>query len=228
MLHNVCREATKLKMKIAKIFLPTGIVTAVLILGGLISANAAHRLPPVFPEVQSSAKAVAFVVDPGQSKVHWTLGSTLHTVHGTFAVKSGSIKLETATGKAGGEIVVDAPSGESGNDGRDKKMHKEIIESGKYTVIAFRPDHVEGTVPSQGAVNAQIHGVFSLHGSDHEMNVPFKADFTGERWRGTAKFTVPYIAWGLKNPSNFFLKADPAVEVELDLAGTVETGTVAN
>jgi len=209
-------------MKVAKICLPACIATVVLVFGALVSTNAAHRLPPVLAQAQSSAKTVAFVVDPGQSKVRWTLGSTLHTVHGTFAVKSGSITLDSATGKTSGEIVVDALSGESGNDGRDKKMHKEIIESEKYKVIVFRPDHVEGIVPSQGTVDAQIHGVLSLHGSDHEMTVPFKAAFTAGHWKGTTKFTVPYIAWGLKSPSNFFLKADPSVDVELELAGTIQ------
>jgi hypothetical protein len=208
-------------MKLAKICLPPSIAIVVLVFGVLVFAGAGHR-SPFLTQAHPFAKSIAFVVDPGQSKVHWTLGSTLHTVHGTFAVKDGSFTLDSATGKASGEIVVDALSGESGNNGRDKKMHKEIIESSKYKVIAFRPDHVEGQLPSQGAVNAQMHGVFSLHGSDHEMTVPFKADLTAGHWKGTAKFTVPYIEWGLKSPSNLFLKADPAVEVELEMAGTVQ------
>lgn len=208
-------------MKLAKICLPPCIATVVLVLGALVSTNAAHR-PSLSTQAQPSSKAIAFIVDPALSKVHWTLGSTLHTVHGTFAVKNGSITLDPATGKAGGEIVVDAVSGESGNDGRDKKMHKEIIESGKYKVIAFRPDRVEGKVALRGAVDAQMHGVFSLHGSDHEMTVPFKADFTAAHWKGTAKFTVPYIAWGLKSPSTFFLKAEPSVDVVLEFAGTMQ------
>ena len=168
-----------------------------------------------------AAKDLVLSLDPGQSKVHFTLGTTLHTVHGTFALKRGRLQF-APDGKASGEIVADAVSGESGDSGRDKKMHKEIIESSKYKVIAFRPDHVEGQLPSQGAVIAQMHGVFSLHGSDHEMTVPFKADLTAGHWKGTAKFTVPYIEWGLKSPSNLFLKADPAVEVELEMAGTVQ------
>jgi polyisoprenoid-binding protein YceI len=166
-------------------------------------------------------------VDPAQSRVHWTLGSTLHTVHGTFTVKSGTVQLDGATGRASGEIVVDARSGQSGNDGRDKKMHKEIIESAKYNEIAFRPDHVEGKVPAQGGVTAQVHGMFLLHGAEHEITVPVEADLAGDHWKGTGKFTVPYIAWGLKSPNNFFLKADPAVQVELELAGAVERSDVA-
>ena len=168
------------------------------------------------------AQELGLRVDPSRSQVHWTLGSTLHTVHGTFMVKSGAIRIDTASGKAGGEIVIDAASGASGNDGRDKKMHREIIESAKYTVIAFRPDRVEGRVPAQGSVAVQIHGTVVLHGAEHEITVPVQAELTAEHWKGTGKFRVPYIDWGLKSPNNFFLKADKTVDVELELAGTLE------
>lgn len=171
---------------------------------------------------QGDLAEIELHVDAGQSKLHWTVGSTLHTVHGTFAVKSSIIRLDLGTGKAGGEIVVDATSGESGSEGRDKRMHKEIIESGKYRDIVFRPDHVEGKITLQGGVTTQMHGMFLLHGTEHELTVPVQAEMAGDHWKGTGKFSVPYIAWGLKNPSNFLLKVDPAVEVSLELAGSVD------
>jgi polyisoprenoid-binding protein YceI len=160
-----------------------GVVAVVLL--AMLSASAARRVRA--PE--GASRELVLIVDPAQSKAHWTLGSTLHTVHGTFALNSGTIRLDQATGKAGGEIVVEAASGESGNNGRDKKMHKEIIESAKYNAISFRPDRVDGTVPSQGSANAQIHGTFSLHGGDHELTVPFQAELTFNHWKATAKFT---------------------------------------
>ena len=42
-----------------------------------------------------------------------------------------------------------------------------------------------------------------------------------DQWNRTASFEVPYIEWGLKNPSNFLLKVKPVVDVQLDLAGSV-------
>jgi polyisoprenoid-binding protein YceI len=212
-----------MRMKIAEAGRRLGVAAFVVGLASLLQVTSARQhAAAAAPE---RPKEIALRVDPAQSQVHWTLGSTLHTVRGTFAVKSGVMRIYTGNGKAGGEIVIDAASGESGNDGRDKKMHREIIESAKYKEIAFRPDRVEGTVAAQGSVAVQIHGIFLLRGTEHEITVPVQADLAADHWKGTAKFTVPYIAWGLKSPSNFFLKADKTVDVELELAGPLERST---
>lgn len=171
---------------------------------------------------QPQAAETVLALDPDQSKVHWTLGTTLHTVHGTFAFKNGTVHLDTASGKASGEIVVYATSGNSGNDGRDKKMHREVLESGKYAEIVFRPDRVDGKVMSQGTFTVPMHGVFVLHGREHELTVPVQAEFSGSQWKGSAKFSIPFIDWGLKNPSTFFLKVNHAVDVELELKGSLQ------
>src|SRR5271157_3566062 len=74
---------------------------------------------PTLPQPQATAPPASEIVltlDPAQSKVHWTLDSTLHTVHGTFALKSGNVHFDPETGRAGGKLVVYAPSGESGNN----------------------------------------------------------------------------------------------------------------
>ena len=197
------------------------LIFAVFTLGLLLSASAACRLQQ--PGAPTIAKELALNVDPGQSTVHWVLGSTLHTVHGTFALKRGTLQLNPENGKASGEIVVDAASGESGNTSRDKRMHKEILESQRYTEVVFRPDRADGSIPAQGSSTLQLHGTFFLHGAQHELTIPVQAELADGRWQGTAKFSVPYIQWGLKNPSNFFLKVDPAVEIELAFAGGVQT-----
>jgi polyisoprenoid-binding protein YceI len=168
------------------------------------------------------ASEIVFEIDPAQSKVHWTLESTVHTVHGSFAFKTGTLHLEPATGRAGGEITVYATSGDSGNDSRDKKMHKEVLESGKYPDIIFRPDRMEGRIAPQGSFTVQVHGLFGLHGSEHELTVPVQAELAGDHWTGSARFTVPFIDWGLKNPSNFFLKVKHVVEIELELKGNLQ------
>ena len=197
------------------------VLAALFGLAVLLSASAAHR-PPQAPAA-ANANEIVLIVDPAQSSVHYTVSSSLHTVHGTFAIKRGTLRLDPATGKAAGEIVVDAISGQSGNDSRDKKMHKEVLESARFTDIIFRPDHVQGTIQPQGASSAQLHGVCVLHGSEHELSASVRAELMSGQWKGTATFSVPYNDWGLKNPGNFMLRVDRTVNVEVQMAGSIQT-----
>ncbi len=182
----------------------------------VLSALPQHAAP------QPPASEIVLGIDPARSKVHWTLGSTVHTVHGSFAFKKGTLQLDTSSGKASGEIIVDAASGNSGDDSRDRKMHREVLESGRYAEVIFRPDRVEGKIPPQGPFTVNAHGLLVLHGSEHELTVPVKAELAGDHWTGSAKFNVPFIDWGLKNPGNFFLKVNHAVEIEAELQGSLQ------
>src|SRR5882672_11766934 len=185
----------------------------------VLSALPQHAAP------QPSASEIVLGIDPAKSQVYWTLGSTVHTVHGSFAFKKGNLRLDTSTGKASGEIIVDAASGNSGNDSRDRKRHKEVLESARYAEVIFRPDRVEGEIPPQRAFTVNVHGLLVLHGSEHQLTVPVQAELAGDHWTGSAKFNVPFIDWGLKNPSSFLLKVNHAVEIDLDLKGRLENGT---
>lgn len=191
--------------------------------GALLVALPVLIALPQHAAPQPAAGSLVFTVDPAQSSLHWTLGSSLHTVHGTFALKRGSLQVDPATGKTSGEIVVDATSGKSGNDGRDRKMHKEVLESGQFGEIIFRPDNISGKLEPQGDSTIQIHGVFVLHGSEHELTVPVQATLSGDHWSGSAKFGIPFIEWGLKNPSTWLLKVDHSISADLELKGTVQT-----
>jgi polyisoprenoid-binding protein YceI len=199
------------------------IASAVFLAGLTLLAVVALSALPQHAAPQTTANEIVLGIDPAVSKVHWTLGSTLHTVHGTFALKNGTIHVDPSNGKASGEIIADASSGKSDNDSRDKKMHKEVLESGRYPDVVFRPDHVDGKISPQGASTVQVHGIFVLHGKEHEISVPVEAELSGDHWSGSGKFSVPFIDWGLKNPSNFFLKVNHAVEIELELKGNLQS-----
>lgn len=197
------------------------------VLVGLRLLTSASAAPPLQDARPASATPVAFAhslsLDPAQSKVHWTLPGSLHTVHGTFAVTRGVLSFDPGSGKAGGEIVVNARSGESGNESRDSRMHKEILETVKYPEVVFRPAQVEGKVAASGPSDVNVRGTLSVHGSDHEITALVHAELAGETWKGTAKFDVPYVAWGIKNPSNFLLKADKVVGIEVEMAGRLRS-----
>lgn len=185
----------------------------------LLIAASSPTLPAQSQPAPKPAPEIALTLDPAQSTVHFTVGSTLHAVHGTFAFKSGAIHFDPDAGKAGGEFVVDTASGESGDDSRDMRMKKEILEAPKFPEIIFHPTQVEGKVDPSGASDVKLHGIFSIHGADHEITATVHAQLTGDRWTATANFDVPYIAWGIKNPSNFFLKVKPVVNVDLEMSG---------
>lgn len=158
-------------------------------------------------------------LDPARTAVHFTLKTSLHTVHGTFRLKSGSVSFEPLAKKVSGMLVVDAASGESENSGRDSKMHKEILESQKYPEITFAPLEVEGDVQGQGESQVQVRGTFRLHGQDHEIVIPVTVQIAGAELTLNTDFSVPYLSWGLKNPSTFILRASDTVQLNIHGTG---------
>jgi polyisoprenoid-binding protein YceI len=157
----------------------------------------------------------SLVVDPGQTRVEFTLGSLLHTVHGDFQLKRGTLSFDPLSGKAHGELVVDATSGDSGSPARDKRMHASILESAKFPEITFRPDRVEGKVAPEGKSQVQLHGIFALHGVDHEILFPVTVDAVPGQYNVTGTFEVPYVKWGMKNPSTLMLRVSDKVDITI-------------
>jgi polyisoprenoid-binding protein YceI len=179
----------------------------------------------------SSARAQAtgsseFKLDPAQSTIKFSLDTTLHTVEGTFKFESGHLSFDPATGKASGQITADARSADTGNKSRDKKMHQEMLESQKYPEIIFIPQQVKGPVNPQGTSQVELSGVFRIHGQDHESTLTLNVQRQpGGAIQADAKISVPYIKWGLKNPSSFLLRASDTVGVEIHVTGELVSGT---
>jgi polyisoprenoid-binding protein YceI len=165
------------------------------------------------PSTAFAAQATTLELDPAQTKVEYKLGAVLHTVEGTFTLKRGHFTFDPENGKATGELVVDAASGQSGNDSRDRNMHKNVLESERYPEIIFRPDRVDGKVAPQGRSQVQLHGTFTIHGADHEMTVPVDVEIADGRYTATAHFQIPYVKWGMKNPSTFVLRVGDKVDL---------------
>ena len=185
-------------MKTMRLFVPLGVCALLLAAG---------------ESVLSQPKP--FAIDPAQTKVEFTLGSLLHTVHGDFHLKRGTLSFDPQSGKASGEIVVDATSGQSGSPARDRRMHAAILESAKYPEIAFRPDRVDGNVAPQGKSVAQLHGVFAIHGAEHEILLPITVDAAAGQYTVDGIFEVPYVSWGMKNPSTLLLRVNDKVEIAI-------------
>ncbi len=167
------------------------------------------------------AERIDVELDPAATKVGWTLGDVLHTVHGTFRVRKGDLWFDTTTNQAGGLIVVDAASGESGSGARDGRMHKNVLESMKFPDATFVPDHVEGTVARTGDSDVQLHGMFAIHGATHELLMKVKCHLEQQKLTAAIAFPVPYVKWGMKDPSNVLLKVKDFVDIDIQATGRI-------
>jgi polyisoprenoid-binding protein YceI len=167
-----------------------------------------------------SASSVQVELDPAKSAVHFSLGALLHTVHGTFRIKSGTVRFDPTSGQASGQIAVDVKSAKTGDNARDRQMHESVLESERFPEAIFSPDHMTGRLASSGESPLEVHGSLRLHGSEHAITVPVRVKMENDLVTATAKFAVPYVAWGMKDPSNLVLRVDKTVEVEVALAGT--------
>jgi polyisoprenoid-binding protein YceI len=156
-------------------------------------------------------------LDPAQTQVQFTLSDVLHTVHGSFRLKRGTMRYDFATGKASGEIVIDARSGDSGSGARDKRMHKNVLESDRFPEIAFVPDWIEGSL-----ARAKVHGTFRIHGQDHEMTMQMTGSTNGNQVEVRGQFVVPYVRWGMKDPSTLILKVGNTVTIDVDASGQAQ------
>ena len=174
--------------------------------------------------IAAGAQPVILLCDPAQTTAKFTLGDVLHTVHGDFKVKSCELHFDPSSNKIDGTITFDATSGQSGRDGRDRKMHKEVLESGRYPEISFRPDHIEGNVAPTGTSSIKVSGMFGIHGAEHEITSPVEVKFDSGHWAAAAHFPVPYAKWGMKNPSVFLLRVGDTVEIDLQAAGDAKPG----
>jgi polyisoprenoid-binding protein YceI len=171
----------------------------------------------------SSAQESVIQIDSAQTKIEFSLGGTMHTVHGKFSLKNSSIRFDPSTGKIGGAIVVDATSGESGNGGRDGRMHREILESAKFPEIVFSPMRMTGAVAAEGSSKVEVSGRFRLHGEDHDVTLPIVVMADGKNLQITTHIDIPYVQWGLKNPSNFFLRVADKVGIDIEATGRVQS-----
>lgn len=168
------------------------------------------------------AQESVLVLDPAQTRVDFALGDILHTVHGTFKVKQGIIHVNPATGAAAGLVVVDATSGESGNGARDRKMHKEILESLKYPEITITPVRILGQLSPRGASQVELKGLFKIHGTEHEITMKVAVQIEADTLTAATHFVVPYVQWGMKNPSTFLLRVSDKVEIDIHATGRIQ------
>ena len=195
------------------------IVTSAVV--GIILGWAIHLLMAA----PRQAPSVVFVLEPARSQVEFTLGAFLHTVHGTFRVKRGQLRLDLASGAVSGECVVDATSGDTDNDKRDQKMHTEVLASARYPDIVFSVQQMQGQVALPGVSTVVLEGVLRLHNVAHPLSTTAHVQVQDDAFTFATHFRIPYVEWGLPDPSTFILTVEKQVAITFEAAGYLRRET---
>ena len=167
------------------------------------------------------AQHQTFTVKPEASQVAFALNGSGHHVQGIFHVQSGSVNFDPGTQSISGLIVVAAGSGDSGEPSRDKKMNSAVLNSDQYSEISFAPKSFQGALSMSGDSTIQVLGIFMLHGTSHDLTIPMQIHIDGSNMTTKGHFVVPYVQWGLKDPSVFILKVAKQADIDLNLSGSV-------
>jgi polyisoprenoid-binding protein YceI len=178
----------------------------------MLAALASQSLP---------AEEWLLILDPEESEAGFGLDTTLHHVEGNLYLSSGEIRFDLETGQASGEVVIDALRTETGNEARDKKMHKAVLESARYPTILFHPEQVAGELGVDGRGSLMLSGEVTIHGTSHPLTLEAEVAVDGDRATGETRFDVPYAEWGLKNPSLLLIRVAKEVQVELTAVGRI-------
>jgi polyisoprenoid-binding protein YceI len=169
------------------------------------------------------AETRVLALDPAASQVSFTLGATGHDVRGALALKSGRIAFDPVTGAASGTITVDLASAATGNESRDDTMREKVLETAAHPLAVFKAERLRGAVAPSGSSQVTLDGTLSFHGADHKMSLPAKVQVNGGRLEAEVGFPVPFVEWGLHDPSIAFLRVEKVVTVKVLAKGTLGT-----
>jgi polyisoprenoid-binding protein YceI len=169
----------------------------------------------VLVSLDATAEPLVLTLSPEKTTLTFTVAATGHVIEGLLTLDSGEIHFDPETGVASGQVTIDLRRAGTGNRLRDHEMHASVLESQQYPTATFRPNRITGSFAPSGPSQLVLAGVLTLHGSEHSMILPVRVSASGETVSAEAVFEVPYVAWGLRNPSLFFLRVAPIAAVSL-------------
>ncbi|HBZ70266.1 MAG TPA: YceI family protein [Deltaproteobacteria bacterium] len=170
----------------------------------------------------AAAEEQILALDPAATKIAFTLGATLHTVDGSVRLSRGEVRFDPAGGAASGEIVLDARSAQTGNASRDANMHRDVLESERFPTIVFRAGELEVLSRDETSAQVRLRGTLELHGQSLPFELPATLAAHGDRLGIAATFRVPYVDWGMRDPSRFLVRVDRFVDIAVSAEGRLE------
>lgn len=170
-----------------------------------------HSLVLLLLLVACVASAEVLKVDPAQSTVTFHGSSTLHDFDGTAKLVAGAFDLTAGHGM----IEADATSMNTASEGRDEKMHGEIMVTKTWPRIRFDLTRFEKT-----AAGGTAHGRWTMHGVTREIAIPltFSQVGTPAVRHAKAEFTLDIRRWSIPVPRVVIVSVDPLIKVAIDLA----------
>ena len=184
-------------------------------------------------EPMSTSDAPAFVIDPAQSDIRFSLGETLGgepvTVVGDSDDFSGTIYFDIAAPQDAqiGEIVVDARGLETDNSFRNRAIHGMILSTNTFPTINFVPTSISGlpeSVTMGESVAFKITGDLTV--KDVTREVVFSAEVTTiseTRLEGHAETMVAHADYDILIPSApRVADVDDEVLLEIDFVALAE------
>ena len=100
-------------------------------------------------------------------------------------------------------------------------MNNQVLDVAHFADISFAPKSYQGKLALSGDSTIQVTGVFTLHGTPHDLTVPMQIHIDGTSLTAKTHFIVPYVQWGLKDPNIFVLKVAKEVAIDLTLTGAI-------
>ena len=193
-------------------------VRAVLLIAAVCGGSIV-RVPAAVAEIR------VYRLDPAATEVRFQLDATLHKVRGTAALARGEIRFDRDTGEAAGEVVVDARSAETGNAKRDRDMHVKVLESERFPEIVLVVDGFAGDFDPAASSKVVVSARLQLHGAEHplrlEMTLEPLSASGGSGLAVATAFSVPYVEWGMKDPSKALLRVGKKVDVTIAARGSL-------
>ncbi len=166
------------------------------------------------------------MLSPEKTEITFSLEATGENVLGHLSLSEGEIRFDPETGIASGKVVVDALHADTGNKKRDKKMHKKVLESESYPLIEFTPTSIEGVVATDGPSDPVLHGNVRLLGQDHTLDLQAHVEADGQTLSFETDFEIPFVDWGLHDPSFLVLRVAKVVTVSIDAEGLLRGGAL--
>jgi len=160
-------------------------------------------------------------LDAAATRIGFTLDATMHAAKGTLPLREGEIGLDLATGTAHGRLVFDATRADTGHEARDRKMHEEVLESARYPEIVYTVSAAKADFATDGTGTVTLQGILAIHGADHPCTVTGRVRRKGDDVVAEGDLVIPYVAWGMRDPSVFLLRVAKEVVVHFTAVGTL-------